>query len=114
VAWPMVYQSWRTFTFLHWAYEPADVQRLLPSVLKVHTFDGVAWGGAHPFSPVRVSARQGSRRPGLSSFPETNVRIYVVDRNGLDACGFCPSKHQCWPLSLAHAPVCGFLTIGRP
>jgi uncharacterized protein YqjF (DUF2071 family) len=49
VVWPLIYQRWRTFTFLHWAYDPADVQRLLPSGLDVHTYDGVAWVGLTPF-----------------------------------------------------------------
>jgi len=25
VTWPFAYQSWRALTFLHWAYNPADV-----------------------------------------------------------------------------------------
>jgi uncharacterized protein YqjF (DUF2071 family) len=33
VTWPFAYQSWRALTFLHWAYNPADVQRLLPAGL---------------------------------------------------------------------------------
>lgn len=43
VAWPVGYQRWQTFTFLHWAYDPAEVQRLLPTDLEVHTYDGLAW-----------------------------------------------------------------------
>jgi uncharacterized protein YqjF (DUF2071 family) len=49
VAWPVAYQRWQIFTFLHWSYDPVDVQRLLPSDLEVHTFDGLAWVGLTPF-----------------------------------------------------------------
>jgi uncharacterized protein YqjF (DUF2071 family) len=36
------HQRWQVFTFLYWAYDPAQVQRLLPSELRVHTDDGLA------------------------------------------------------------------------
>ncbi len=88
VAWPLAYQRWRTCTFLHWAYEPADVQRLLPSGLKVHTYDGVAWVGLTPFLLRDFRPPGLPAVPGLSTFPETNVRTYVVDRNGLDGLWF--------------------------
>ena len=88
VAWPLAYQRWRACTFLHWAYEPADVQRLLPSGLKVHTYDGVAWVGLTPFLLCDFRPPGFPAVPGLSTFPETNVRTYVVDRNGLDGLWF--------------------------
>jgi uncharacterized protein YqjF (DUF2071 family) len=88
VVWPVAYQSWRTFTFLHWAYDPADVQRLLPSELDVHTRDGVAWVGLTPFVLSGFRPPGFPAIPGLSTFPETNVRTYVVDRNGLDGLWF--------------------------
>ena len=88
MAWPLAYQRWRTLTFLHWAYEPADVQRLLPSGLKVHTYDGVAWVGLIPFLLCGFRPPGFPAIPGLSTFPETNVRTYVVDKNGLDGLWF--------------------------
>jgi len=96
VAWPLIYQRWRTFTFLHWAYDPADLQRLLPSGLDVHTYDGVAWVGLTPFLLCDFRPPGFPTIPGLSTFPETNVRTYVINRSGRDGirrgrCGACRS-----------------------
>ena len=66
-------------TFLHWAYEPAAVQRLLPSGLQADLFDGAAWIGLVPFF-MRV--RTGAGIPWVSNFCETNVRTYVRDHEG--------------------------------
>ncbi|HYZ36736.1 MAG TPA: DUF2071 domain-containing protein, partial [Pseudonocardiaceae bacterium] len=49
VHWPVAHQRWRKLTFLHWPYDPAQVQRLLPAELEVHTHDGLAWVGLTPF-----------------------------------------------------------------
>ena len=46
---PLLYQSWNWLTFLHWAYEPAVIQSLLPDGLTVDEYDGVAWVGLVPF-----------------------------------------------------------------
>ncbi|MBV9031955.1 MAG: DUF2071 domain-containing protein [Pseudonocardiales bacterium] len=88
MVWPLIYQRWQTFTFLHWAYDPGDVQRLLPSGLDVHTYDGVAWVGLTPFLLCDFRLPGFPAIPGLSTFPETNVRTYVVDRNGRDGLWF--------------------------
>jgi uncharacterized protein YqjF (DUF2071 family) len=88
VHWPVAHQRWRKLTFLHWPYDPAQVQRLLPAELEVHTHDGIAWVGLTPFllSDFRLPGLPAV--PGLSTFPETNVRTYVLDRNGLDGLWF--------------------------
>jgi hypothetical protein len=39
---PIMLMSWRTLTFLHWPYEPAWLQALLPPGPAVQTFDGRA------------------------------------------------------------------------
>ncbi|HEU0128531.1 MAG TPA: DUF2071 domain-containing protein [Pseudonocardiaceae bacterium] len=88
VAWPVVFQRWRVLTFLHWAYDPTEVQRLLPGGLSVHTHDGLAWVGLTPFLLQDLRPPGVPAIPGLSTFPETNVRTYVVDRNGLDGLWF--------------------------
>lgn len=88
VAWPVAHQRWQTLTFLHWAYDPVDVQRLLPADLEVHTFDGLAWVGLTPFALADFHPPGLPAIPGLSSFPETNLRTYVLDRNGLDGLWF--------------------------
>ncbi|MDQ3903936.1 MAG: DUF2071 domain-containing protein [Actinomycetota bacterium] len=88
VAWPLVHQRWQAMTFLHWAYDPADVQRLLPPELQVHTYDGLAWVGLTPFLLSDFHPPGLPAVPGLSTFPETNIRTYVLDRNGVDGLWF--------------------------
>ena len=82
-------QGWHDLASLHWRYDPADVQRLLPAGFRVDTFDGSAWVGLLPFHMRRI------RVPGLppfgplSTFPETNVRTYLVDPRGRRGVWFC-------------------------
>jgi uncharacterized protein YqjF (DUF2071 family) len=78
---PIMRQRWERLTFLHWAFDPADVQRLLPPGLTAETFDGAAWVGLVPFF-MRVATPGGRRVPWVSNFCETNVRTYVRDAGG--------------------------------
>jgi uncharacterized protein len=78
---PAMRQRWERLTFLHWPYEPAVVQRLLPAGLRVDEFDGAAWVGLVPFF-MRVATAGGTEVPWASDFCETNVRTYAVDRDG--------------------------------
>jgi uncharacterized protein len=79
-------QSWRSLTFLHLRYEPAVVQRLLPSTLRVETFRGSAWVGITPFL-LRASLLPFAPGP-RASFVEVNVRTYVRTIEGTDAIWF--------------------------
>lgn len=88
IAHPVMLQGWHNLTALHWRYEPAEVQALLPKGFTVDTFDGSAWVGLIPFHMRRI------RVPGLppfgplSTFPETNIRTYIVDPTGRRAVWF--------------------------
>ncbi len=74
-------QRWERLTFLHWAFDPADVSRLLPDGLEADLFDGRAWVGLVPFF-MHVATGRGRTAPWASRFCETNVRTYVRDRDG--------------------------------
>jgi hypothetical protein len=78
---PIMRQRWERLTFLHWPFEPADVQRLLPMGLDVETYDGAAWVALVPFF-MRVATPGERRVPWASNFCETNVRTYVRDGAG--------------------------------
>jgi uncharacterized protein len=78
---PVMRQRWERLTFLHWSFEPAAVQRLLPDGLRADLFDGMAWVGLVPFF-MHVGAPDGRELPWVSRFCETNVRTYVRDRAG--------------------------------
>jgi len=73
--------EWLDATFIHWRYDPADVQRLLPSGLTVETRDGSAWVGL-----VVLKMRVGlpfrrSVRPAIDVL-EANLRTYVTGPDG--------------------------------
>lgn len=72
---------WRNLTYVHWPIEPADVQRRLPDGLEVDTWDGRAWVGLIPFE-MEVQLPGGIPIPVQGSFPETNVRTYVLGPDG--------------------------------
>lgn len=77
---------WDSLTFLHWPYDPVLVQDLLPAGLTVDIYDDMAWVGLVPFV-MQVSLPREDARP-LFEFPETNVRTYVHDSNGLSGVWF--------------------------
>jgi uncharacterized protein YqjF (DUF2071 family) len=71
-------QEWHDLLFAHWAV-PVDILRpLIPLALEIDTFGGKAWLGVVPFRISGVRMRGTPAVPGLSRFPELNVRTYVV------------------------------------
>ncbi len=80
---PVMRMDWRVLTYLHWPIEPSDLAQLLPDGLEPDTFDGAAWVGLVPFD-MRDVRPPGLPRgiPWVGSFPETNIRTYVVGPDG--------------------------------
>jgi uncharacterized protein len=77
-----MYHRWRDLLFLHFSTDPAEIQKLLPKGLTVDTFpdpDGTekAWIGLVLFHMNGIRLKGVPAVPGLSAFPETNVRTYV-------------------------------------
>lgn len=70
--------TWSELLFAHWAIEPAAVAALLPAGVTLDTRDGRAWIGVVPFLMSNVVPRFCPPIPGLSRFPELNVRTYVI------------------------------------
>ncbi len=79
---PVMLQSWRWLTFLHWRYEPETIRRLLPSQLTLDTFEDAAWVGLTPFLLRNLRPPRLPALPWISQFPETNVRTYVRGPDG--------------------------------
>src|SRR3954468_2623282 len=79
---PVMYHEWSHMTFIHWRYPPDLVQSLLPDGLAVEEHDGSAWVGLTPFLMRNVRVPGVPAIPGVSQFPETNVRTYVRDTQG--------------------------------
>ncbi len=80
-------QQWKDLSYIHWRYDPAEVQSLLPAGLEVDTFDGSAWVGLIPFSMRGIGVPGLPAVPYFGSFPEVNVRTYVR-RNGVPGVWF--------------------------
>src|SRR5918992_4461493 len=70
--------SWRDLLFMHWPVRADFLRPLVPPALKLDTFDGSAWVGVVPFRMTGVRPRFVPPVPGMSAFPELNVRTYVT------------------------------------
>jgi hypothetical protein len=73
----IMFQSWRSLLFAHWALPAAALRSHVPSPLVLEEFDGSAWLGLTPFLLTGLHARGLPPLPGLSEFPEMNLRTYV-------------------------------------
>jgi uncharacterized protein YqjF (DUF2071 family) len=71
-------QTWHDLLFAHWEVPVAKMRELVPRGLEIDTFDGRAWIGVVPFRMSGVRLRGTPALPGLSAFPELNVRTYVT------------------------------------
>jgi hypothetical protein len=71
-------QSWHDLLFAHWPMPEAVLRPHIPARLAIETFEGRAWLGIVPFRMSGVRLRGTPAVPGLSAFPELNVRTYVV------------------------------------
>ena len=69
--------SWHDLLFLHWPVDVAALRPHIPERLEIDTFDGVAWLGVVPFRMSGVGPRFVPSVPGVSTFPEINLRTYV-------------------------------------
>jgi uncharacterized protein YqjF (DUF2071 family) len=87
VAVPLVRQSWRQVSFLHWRVDGDQLAHVLPDGLTPDLVDGSAWLGLTPF---RVEQFRVLGVPALPfcSFLETNLRTYVRHRDGQDGIWF--------------------------
>ncbi len=71
-------QTWHDLLFAHWPIRSEIMRLLVPPALTLDTFDGCCWAGIVPFHMSGVRARGLPAFPGLSRFPELNVRTYVT------------------------------------
>ncbi|WP_096181900.1 YqjF family protein [Effusibacillus lacus] len=71
-------QTWNDLLFAHWPIKPDVIRTLIPDSLQLDTFDGRAWIGVVPFHMSGIRLRWLPPVPFMSSFPEMNVRTYVV------------------------------------
>ena len=81
--WPMpdapwvLTQTWHDLLFAHWPVDKVALAAKIPSSLELDLYDGEAWVGIVPFHMSNVAPRGVPSIPGVSAFPELNVRTYV-------------------------------------
>lgn len=78
----VVRQAWRHVSFLHWRYDPDVLASFLPLGLTLDQYGGSAWLSLVPFQMAGIRMAGMPAVAGVSTFPETNLRTYVVDARG--------------------------------
>jgi hypothetical protein len=94
-------------TFLHWTFDPAVIQAFLPSPFEVDVRDDRAWVSMTLFvmSGFRLGPLPGV--PGMSTFPETNLRTYVRGPDGHDGIWFFSLEAASLPLVVGASMLYG-------
>lgn len=93
---PVMYQRWQNLLFLHWTFDPVDVQRLLPPGLTLDTWEGNAWVGVVPFEMRNIRPWWSPVVPYISNFLELNLRTYVIDEQGRPGVYFISLNADRW------------------
>lgn len=70
--------TWLDLCFLHWPVDAVALAGLLPPGLTLDSYAGRAYLGVVPFRMADVRPRLAPAVPGLSFFPELNLRTYVT------------------------------------
>jgi uncharacterized protein YqjF (DUF2071 family) len=71
-------QTWNELAFLHWRVDAEALRPLVAAGLELDEHDGSAWLGITPFQLSGFRLHGLPPLPGVSSFPELNVRTYVT------------------------------------
>lgn len=70
-------QTWHDLLFAHWPVQTDDIRPLVPPELDLDLHDKQAWLAVIPFHMTGIGLRGFPDLPGISAFPEVNVRTYV-------------------------------------
>ena len=98
-------QDWRFLTFMHWRVDIEKLRHHVPEGLEIDTFEGDAYIGLVPFMMKNVRPSWFVSTPGISNFPEFNIRTYVkkdgiagvffltLEAKSLVTCNFAPRTY---------------------
>jgi len=95
-------QEWKFLTFMHWEVDPAKLSKFIPEGLEIDLYDGRAYIGVIPFMMANVRPKMAFSVPGISTFPEINIRTYVT-RSGKAGVLFLTLEAQSL-ITCAYAP----------
>jgi len=71
-------QTWEDLLFAHWPVAPERLRPLLPEAIPLDVREGSAWIGVTPFRVSAFRLRGMPHLPGITAFPELNVRTYTT------------------------------------
>lgn len=71
-------QSWNDLLFIHYAFDPLILRQLVPDALTLDLYDGAAWITVSPLCTSHMRPSGIPPLPGLSFFPQVNLRTYVT------------------------------------
>jgi uncharacterized protein len=74
-------QEWHNLLFAHWSFDPELIRPLVPTELNLDLWQGRAYVAVTPFVLRNLHPRGTPSLPGISNFPEVNVRTYVSFRD---------------------------------
>jgi uncharacterized protein len=74
----LLFQQWEELLFAHWRVPAETLRGIVPTELEIDTFYDEAWIGVTPFRISGARAHYLPAVPGLSTFPELDVRTYVT------------------------------------
>ncbi|MFC4994361.1 YqjF family protein [Rubritalea tangerina] len=78
---PLWRQRWHDLAFFHWPVDAKVLEQWVPEGVRLDLHDGCAWVSVVPFRMEDVMLRSLPAIPGVSAFPELNLRTYV-ERDG--------------------------------
>lgn len=99
-------QAWLDLAFIHYRIDAEALRRSLPVGLEVQEYDGSAWLGLVPFRMARMMRRPLPWLPGISTFPELNLRTYV-EAEGKPGVWFFSLDADSWPVVFGGRNVYG-------
>ncbi len=70
-------QAWKDVLFIHYIIDKEKIRDLIPKSLAIQEYNGNCYLGIVPFRMEGVMIRPLPNLPGISSFLELNVRVYV-------------------------------------
>jgi uncharacterized protein len=71
-------QTWGDLLFAHWPVPPERLRPLLPDAVPLDVREGRAWVSVTPFRVAAFRLRGMPHVPGVTAFPELNVRTYTT------------------------------------
>ncbi len=73
----MLQQTWTNVLSMHWPVAPSALKRFVPSALELQEHDDTGWLSVIALQIEAMRFRALPSLPGLSTFPQLNLRTYV-------------------------------------